>query len=75
MNAKISVFVICVEAIIYLLYITCMTVPLTWVISEQFNRRDFKAMAFFVLLFKMKFSKGLDVFAIKASDDTSIKNA
>ena len=52
-----------------------MTVPLTWVISEQFNRRDFKAMAFFVLLFKRNFSKGLDVFAIKASDDTSIKNA
>ena len=28
MNAKISMFVICVEAIIYLLLCICMTVPL-----------------------------------------------
>ena len=29
MNAKISVFVICVEIIIYLLLYNCMTVPFT----------------------------------------------
>ena len=28
MNAKISVFVICADAIIYFYYITCMTAPL-----------------------------------------------
>ena len=29
MNVKISMFVICVEGIIYFLYIICMTAPLT----------------------------------------------
>ena len=29
MNAKISVFVTCVEVIMYFYYIICMTVPLT----------------------------------------------
>ena len=36
MNAKISLFFICVEAIIYSYYIICMTVPLSkmWEISK-----------------------------------------
>ena len=38
MNAKISVFVICVETIIYLLLI-CMTVPLNHLINTILERK------------------------------------
>ena len=39
MNAEISVFVICVEAIIYLLSYVCMTVPL--IIDAKVNDEKF----------------------------------
>ena len=44
MTAKISVFVICVEVIIYLYYIICMTVPLTFYKLCSFKNGKSKVM-------------------------------